>query len=73
MDGQRLLEAEDAEEERAWRQRIAEAARLKADDLAREDHPSLRALLANLRDLQARMTSEVADWPETSDSQTGSD
>lgn len=42
-----------------WRQRVAEAARLAAENLAREDHPSLRALHADLKDLEARLTDDA--------------
>ena len=41
---------------RLWRQRVAEAAGLAAEDLEQHDHPSLRALHADLKDLEARMT-----------------
>lgn len=49
-----------------WRQRVAEAAQLAAEDVEREDHPSLRALHADLKDLEARMT-DSAEHPEADD------
>ena len=47
---------DDDAAERLWRQRVAEACRLAAEDLEGEDHPSLRALHADLKALEARMT-----------------
>ena len=44
---------------RLWRQRVAEAARLAAEELEREGDPSLRALHADLKDLEAQMTDGV--------------
>jgi hypothetical protein len=46
----------DAEAKRLWRRRVAEAARLAAEDLADEDDPQLRRLHVELKGLEARIT-----------------
>jgi hypothetical protein len=55
-DGRPLSTGSDAEAKRLWRQRVAEAARLAAEDLADEDEPQLRRLHVGLKDLEARIT-----------------
>jgi hypothetical protein len=47
-----------------WRRQLAEAARRAADELADEDHPQLRQLHADLKELEARMNTEPAAPPE---------
>ena len=42
--------------ESLWRERVAEAARLAADDLAKVDVPHLRSLRIDLEDLHRRLT-----------------
>lgn len=49
---------DDAEAERLWRRRVAEAARLAADELVEEDHPPLRQLYADLKALEARLADD---------------
>jgi hypothetical protein len=39
-----------------WRARVADAARLAAEELAKEDVPHLRSLRSDLEDLHRRLT-----------------
>jgi hypothetical protein len=66
-DEQTFSRADDAEAEQSWRRRVAEAARSAAEDLADVDDPLSRRLYADLRALEARMTSAGADPPEAGD------
>ena len=42
--------------ESLWRERVAEAARLAAHELAKEDVPHLRSLRSDLEDLHRRLS-----------------
>jgi hypothetical protein len=48
----------DAEADRAWRRRVAEAARRGAADLAKEDSPQLRQLHDDLVSLAESLTDD---------------
>ncbi len=52
------MSADSEADAELWRRRVAEAARLAAEDLGKEDDPQLRWLYADLKDLEGRMTSD---------------
>ena len=50
-----------------WQRQLAEAAHRAAEELATEDQPQLRQLLADLRELEARLTDADTEPPEAAD------
>ena len=66
-DGKPSSAGSDNDADVLWRRKVAEAARLAAEDLARENHPATRQLLADLIDLEARMRDADTQPPDAAD------